>query len=154
MSKTTIIAKALLIAKNLKQEGNSYSYSYVYKIEDDDNGKLDQGDIKLLGVVNTNSSFQNNYDITAARVCRSLQCALFPVADYRCSGRPGYFLSGTRRRSGETRSLAGTGTPQSAGQLMLILIDNYDSFTYNIVQMLGTAPPGALRWLAASLDER
>ncbi|WP_314989383.1 hypothetical protein [uncultured Campylobacter sp.] len=59
-------AKALLIAKNLKQEGNSYSYNYVYKIEDDGNGKLDQGDIKLLGVVNTNSGFQNNYDITAA----------------------------------------------------------------------------------------
>ena len=58
--------KALLIAKNLKQEGNSYSYNYVYKIEDDGNGKLDQGDIKLLGVVNTNSGFQNNYDITAA----------------------------------------------------------------------------------------
>lgn len=59
-------AKALLIAKNLKQESNSYSYNYVYKIEDDGNGKLDQGDIKLLGVVNTNSGFQNNYDITAA----------------------------------------------------------------------------------------
>lgn len=59
-------AKALLIAKNLKQEGNSYSYNYVYKIEDDGNGKLDQSDIKLLGVVNTNSGFQNNYDITAA----------------------------------------------------------------------------------------
>ena len=59
-------AKALLIAKNLKQEGNSYSYNYVYKIEDDGNGKLDQGDIKLLGVVNTNNGSQNNYDITAA----------------------------------------------------------------------------------------
>ena len=59
-------AKALLIAKNLKQEGNSYSYNYVYKIEDDGNGKLDQSDIKLLGVVNTNNGFQNNYDITAA----------------------------------------------------------------------------------------
>ena len=59
-------AKALLIAKNLKQESNSYSYNYIYKIEDDGNGKLDQGDIKLLGVVNTNSGFQNNYDITAA----------------------------------------------------------------------------------------
>lgn len=59
-------AKALLIAKNLKQEGNSYSYNYVYKIEDDGNGKLDQGDIKLLGVVNANNGFQNNYDITAA----------------------------------------------------------------------------------------
>lgn len=59
-------AKALLIAKNLKQEGNSYSYNYVYKIEDDGNGKLDQGDIKLLGIVNTNSGSQNNYDITAA----------------------------------------------------------------------------------------
>ena len=59
-------AKALLIAKNLKQESNSYSYNYIYKIEDDGDGKLDQGDIKLLGVVNTNSGFQNNYDITAA----------------------------------------------------------------------------------------
>ena len=59
-------AKALLIAKNLKQESNSYSYNYVYKIEDDGNGKLDQGDIKLLGIVNTNNGFQNNYDITAA----------------------------------------------------------------------------------------
>ena len=59
-------AQKPFIAKNLKQEGNSYSYNYVYKIEDDGNGKLDQGDIKLLGVVNTNNGFQNNYDITAA----------------------------------------------------------------------------------------
>ncbi len=37
---------------------------------------------------------------------------------------------------------------------MLILIDNYDSFTYNIVQMLGTAPPGAPRRLAAAGTQR